>query len=204
LKTTRTHSLTSRSRASLLAATGAIALLAASSCSTLVGSVKPVDRKSERYGILDLSREAPQAWKKLETAQLLPEDAQITSNASAFSSEISDMAFQSQRTSAIISLNSSCRKGRGAASDLQPYLRELFLGMTDREDQAEPRETTLSGVPALSQTVEGRMAGELTKIEAVVLSKADCVYDLMYISRPEAFAVHEKDFKRFVSSLRLR
>lgn len=181
----------------------AAGVLALSACSTIVGNVKPVDEKSDHYVILDLARENPAVWMKLDDSQLQPKDAQIGTNKEAFSSEVTDFAFQAIKNSAIISLNSSCRKGRGVISDLTPYLRELFLGMSDKVEQ-EQKKTTAGGVPALERTVDGKMAGERTKIRAFVLSKNDCVFDLMYISRPERFETHEADFNRFVSSLRLR
>ncbi len=182
---------------------GIVTFLTLSSCSTLVGNIKPVDEKSDRYQIVDLAKEQPTLWRKLSAASLQPKDAQIGTNADAFSSEVTDFAFQSVKTAAIISLNSSCRKGRGAAAELTPYLNELLLGITDISEKTE---TTLevAGVPAAQEIVAGRMAGESTKIQALVLAKNDCVYDLMYISRPDRFSTHEADFNRFVSSLRLR
>ena len=101
------------------------------SCSTLVGNVKPVDQKSDDYGVLDLAQENPAVWRRLSEKQLQPKDAQIGTNKKAFSSEITDIAYQSLKTSAIISLNSSCREGRESISDLAPYLRELLLGITE-------------------------------------------------------------------------
>lgn len=178
-------------------------LLATSSCSTIVGTIKPVDEKSEDYSAIDLAREYPGIWKKLEEKQLVPRDAEIGSNTDAFSSEITDVAYQSTKTAAIISLNSSCRQGREQVINLSPVLRELLLGMTEVEERTEAP-MKVSGVPALGSTVEGKMAGERTKIRAVVLSKDECVYDLMYISRPNRFKVHEDDFNRFVSSFKLR
>ena len=174
-----------------------------SGCSTLVGSIAPVDEKSEKYGILNLAEENPKVWRELSEKQLQPRDAKIGTNSEAFSSEVTDFAYQSLVTSAIISLNSSCRKGRGPIPDLNPYLRELFLGMTDVKDEPA-KKVTLSDMQGLERTVEGKMAGEETKIRAIVLSRNDCVFDLMYISRPNRFQTHEADFNRFVSSLRLR
>lgn len=182
---------------------GVVSFLTLASCSTIVGNVKPVDEKSDRYWIADLSEDQPTIWKKLDAAQLLPKDAQIGTDSDAFSSEVTDFAFQSKKTAAIISLNSSCRKGRGAPSELKPYLRELLLGLTDMSEQTETA-TRVAGVPAIEGIVAGKMGGEKTKIRAIVLSKHDCIYDLMYISRPDRFPTHEGDFNRFVSSLRLR
>lgn len=177
--------------------------LTLAACSTLVGNVKPVDEKSSAYGVLDLAKENPAVWRRLDDAQLRPKDAQIGTNKQAFSSEITDFAYQSRKTSAIISLNSSCRAGRDAIPDLAPYLRELLLGMTDVSERAETSRQ-VAGVEAREATVAGKMAGERTKIQALVLAKNGCVYDLMYISRPDRFALHESDFNRFVSSLKLR
>lgn len=180
-----------------------VSFLTLASCSTIVGNVKPVDEKSDYYQVADLSAEAPGVWKKLDTALLIAKDARIGTNSDAFSSEITDYAFQSKKTAAIISLNSSCRKGRGTPNDLDIYLRELLLGITDITEQSR-NATQVAGVPAAEGIVAGKMAGERTKIRAVVLSKNDCVYDLMYISRPDRFPTHEADFNHFVSSLRLR
>lgn len=182
---------------------GLVSILTLASCSTIVGNVKPVDEKSDRYQIIDLSKEQPLVWRNLDAAQLLPKDAQIGNNSDAFSSEVTDFAVQSRKTAAIISLNSACRKGRGSLNDLKPYLNELFLGITDITERSEAT-PIVAGVPALEGVVAGKMAGEKTKIRAIVLSKSDCVYDLMYISRPDRFPTHEADFNRFVSSLRLR
>ena len=177
--------------------------LALCGCSTLVGSVKPVDQKSNDYGVLDLAKASPDVWRRLDDSQLIPTDAQISSNTEAFSSEITDMAFQSKKTVEIISMNTSCREGREPISDLRPFLNELLLGISDVTERTE-KPTQLSGTPALEGTVAGNMAGQATKIRAIVLSKAGCVYALMYISRPNRYSAHEADFTRFISSLRLR
>lgn len=181
----------------------AVIILALSGCSTLVGSVKPRDGKSRAYGILNLAKASPEAWRQLDDSQLIPSDAQISQNTEAFSSEITDLAFQSKKTGAIISMNTSCRDGRAEISDLRPFLNELLLGISDVTERTEVR-TQLSGAPALEGRIAGNMADQATKIRAIVLSKEDCVYDLMYISRPNRFADHEADFDRFISSLRLR
>lgn len=180
-----------------------VILVTLSSCSTLVGNVKPVDEKSTAYGVLDLAIENPQVWAPLDDSQLRPKDAQIGTNKKAFSSEITDVAYQSLRTSGIISLNSSCRNGRDVVKDLSPYLRELLLGMTDVVERTESRRK-VADTEALETIVAGKMAGERTKIQALVLAKDGCIYDLMYIARPERFPTHAADFNRFVSSLRLR
>ncbi len=177
--------------------------LTTSSCSTFVGNVKPIDEKSDDYGVLNLARDNSAAWRQLNDSQLMPPDARIGENSDVFSSEITDLAFQSKRTSAIVSLNSSCRQGRERITDLRPYLNELFLGISDVTERIDTP-FRLSGANALEGRVTGKMAGQDTRIRAVVVASSDCIYDLMYISRPTQYSVHEGDFNRFISSLRLR
>jgi hypothetical protein len=180
-----------------------VILLTFNSCSTLVGNVKPIDEKSTDYGVLDLAREQPDKWKRLDVSKLRPKDAKIGTSEKAFAAEITDIAYQSIKTSAIISLNSSCREGRVSIPDLEPYLRELLLGMTNvTEREEKPRD--VNGVSGREGIAAGKMAGQQTKIHAIVLGEESCLYDLMYISRPDLYPIHEADFNRFVSSLRLR
>jgi len=174
--------------------------LSLSACSTLVGNVKPVDEKSEQYEIIELS---PEGWTKLDPTSLVSEKARFDPKSSTYSSEVTDLTYQSKKTAGIISLNSSCRSGRAQEENLELITRELLLGITGvtlRTDQKISVQTT----PALQTTVQGKIAGELTKIRTVVLSRGECIYDLMYVSTPERFKTHEEDFNRFVSSLRLR
>jgi len=167
-------------------------------CSTLVGSVKPVDEKSHRYQIAELS---PSQWRKLDPKLLLSSD--IPDNPEAYSSEVSDVTYQSLKTAAIISLNSACREGRDEVENLEGIANELLLGMSDVTERKE-EEIKISGHRALQTTVEGRLERRATRIRTVVLSSGACVYALMYISEPRKFGVHEADFTRFISSLRLR
>lgn len=173
------------------------------SCSTLVGNVKPVDEKSTSYWVTDLSAEAPRTWMKLDSKAVAEAGEAVNPESEAFSNEVSDLAFQSKKTAAIISLNSACRKGREDQVNLQTFSHELILGIHSVKDRDE-KPIEVAGQKALQATVEGRMAGEETKIRTVVLQKRECVYDLMYIARPERFSAHEADFSRFVSSLQLR
>ncbi len=173
---------------------GLVILLAnVSGCSVLVGNVKPVDQKSETYRALNLAEGNPD-WKKLELA---PHDGDPTR-----ATDSSDVAYQSTRTSSIISLNSVCRPG-GNPDSLHDISRLLFLGITDVSLKDE-KDLQLEGVPALQTTVQGRLNGEQVRLRSVVLRKEVCVYDLMYVARPDRFASQEPDFNRFVASLRLK
>jgi hypothetical protein len=42
------------------------------------------------------------------------------------------------------------------------------------------------------------------KLRTVVLRRGSCVYDLMYVARPEHFKDNEPDFAHFIASLKLK
>ena len=181
-------------------------LVAISGCSVIIGNIKPVDEKAHNYVIANLERDAPLKWKKLTDVQMAdpnsPEEDKAVSK-EAYSSEVSDLAYQSKKNASIVSLNTACRSARVIEQTLPEITRSLLLGMGDvTENDQKPLQ--LQGVEALETTVQGRMSGQTTKVRTVVLKKDSCVYDLMYVSRPEQFPVHEEDFAAFVSSLRLR
>jgi hypothetical protein len=166
-------------------------LLLAPGCA-LVGNVKPIDEKSETYQVDDLSKGLGD-WTKL------PPQSGGSSDSSS-----SDVAFQSQKTASIISLNSACRPSfETEHRDLKTFTNLLFLGISEVTQRNE-RDLTLQSVPALETTLKGKLNDEEMMLRTVVLQRGECVYDLMYVSRPEHFAENEADFSRFVDSLKLR
>jgi hypothetical protein len=172
-----------------------------SGCSLFFGNVKPVEEKSESYGFLDLSKTNPD-WVRLDPKTSLEVDE--TSSPSP-ESEISDVVFQSKNAASIISLNSACKsyKTSGETLPLKTLTNELLLGISEVSYRDETP-LTMEGSPALQTTIQGKLNGENMKLRTVVLQKLNCVYDLMYVARPEHFNAGEPDFSRFVSSLRLR
>ncbi len=168
-----------------------------SGCGVLIGNVKPSDHKAEGYGIAQLDRDSPADWKKLEG----PNSA---SDVDSAASEVPDASYQSKKNSSIISINSNCREGRDTQDlSLHEFTRQLLLGMTDVELNEE-KETSLQNIPALQTTLKGKMNREPVMLRSIVLKKKECVYDLMYISRPEHFQIHEPDFTKFIASLRIK
>lgn len=187
------------------------ALIAASSGCAIVGNVRPVEEKSETYGYLDLSKTNPD-WVKLSPQASAGADDHLEPT------EVTDVAFQSKDTASIISLNSACRKNTEMVeTDLRELTNQLLLGMTDitlREEKG----LEIRNTPALQTTVQGTLAPENGSTKAskkkrsfpammlrtVVLRRGGCVYDMVYMARPQFFAKHEQDFSQFVASLRLK
>lgn len=163
--------------------------LLASGCSLFIGNVKPVDEKSDDYSIMDLSRFNPD-WTRLPTEK----DPART--------DITDLGYRSQMSGAIVSLNSGCRASRDTTQPLEELSRQLLLGIDDIEGR-EDKTYSLSGQPALETTLQGRMNSKLVKLRTIVVKKDGCVFDLMYLARPDRFAEKESDFSRFAQSLRL-
>lgn len=169
-------------------------LLTQTACGLLIGNIKPVDEKSDAYGVADLSKETP-GWTKLDAAVRDSEDT---------SSDISDVAYQSQKTSSIISLNSACRPNTEKnPKTLKEFTNLLLLGISD-VSLREEKDLTLQDSPALQTTIRGKLNGEEMMLQTVVLRRRSCVYDLMYVARPEYFAENEPTFAHFIASLRVK
>jgi len=174
-------------------------ILFSSGCGILLGNVRPEDEKSASYGVTDLAKEAPTVWRKLDAASegVNPKDTDATQT------EVADVAYQNKKSSAIISLNSVCRTQPDEKNNLKEDAKLLFLGISEvtlREEMS----TELQGAPALETTLQGKLNHEPVKLRAVVTRRKTCLYDLLYVSRPERFPENEADFGRFVSSLRLK
>lgn len=177
-----------------LSALLALLLMMLAGCGTgvLIGNVKPVDEKSESYGVMDLTKGNPD-WIKLD-----PKSGDINST------EIEDVAFQSKSTAAIVSLNSACRDSKEYENkDLRSLTNVLLLGAADVTLRDE-KELTVSGNPALQTTIEGKINSEKIMLRTVVIKRRTCVYDLVYVARPQTFDAHVEDFSHFVASLRLK
>ncbi|OFZ83608.1 MAG: hypothetical protein A3K03_09570 [Bdellovibrionales bacterium RIFOXYD1_FULL_44_7] len=173
-------------------------MLLSSGCGVLIGNVKPVDEKSEEYYVTDLSK-SNNDWVKLDPAST--SEKQRENNEST---EISDVTFQSKSTASIISLNSACRPNlQKQKHDLREFTRELLFGISDITRRTE-KETSVSGETALETTVRGKLNTEPMMLRTVILQHRKCVYDLMYIARPNFFKKHLDDFSRFVASLKLK
>jgi hypothetical protein len=180
--------------------------LAASGCGLLIGNVKPVDEKSDHYGVLDLSKDKPSAWTRLDPAEGEPD---ATRDPETTRTEVSDVAFQAKRSPSIIALNSSCRPSthKPEQGDEKDQLRELtdqlLLGISGATQRVE-KNLTIQTTPALETTLQGKMNGRPISVRTVVLRRNACVYDLLYMAPPTHFEENEKDFSNFVASLRIK
>ncbi len=200
------HSL----KPSLTAQFGALVLpfllVVSSGCSVVVGNVKPLEEKSTEYGVMDLSHSNPD-WKKLDPAKTAAQGESMKAQDMS-PTEVSDVAYQSATTASIISLDSACRQSldsqkKTVEQDLKSLTDLLLLGITD-VTLREERGMEIQKNPALETTIIGKLNGEPMQIRTVVMKRQNCVYDLVYMSRPSYFEKQLSDFSHFVASLRLR
>ncbi len=197
-----------------------------SGCSLLIGNVKPIAEKSESYEYLDLSSQS-KSWKKLSdssaggskpvatahaitTPQVIESDSNIepSNNDDAQSNDNTDLAFQSKNNSSIISLNSACRVSFSddlsqSQAQLRAKANELLLGITHITERDE-KMIEVQKTPALETTIQGELNQESVRIRTIVLNAKGCLYDLMYIAKPEHFNESESDFKKFVLGFKLK
>jgi hypothetical protein len=198
-------SSSSRSFSFALVSTLVLALVS-SACSVVVGNVKPLEEKSTEYGVMDLSK-SNSDWLKLDPKKTAAQSESIKEQ-DVSPTEVSDVAFQSKSTASIISLDSACRNldsttNTSVNRDLRTLTDLLLLGITDVTLRTE-RGMEVQKTPALETTIQGKLNGEPMQIRTVVLKRQSCVYDLVYMARPQFFERHLDDFLHFVASLRLR
>lgn len=188
-------------RPSLLVTICFFIAVATSSCSVVVGNVKPVDEKSTQYGVMDLSAGNPE-WLKLDPAKT--DQYGDLKSGDVMSTEISDAAYQEKETASIISIDSACRNSNAQSqADLKTLTDMLFLGVTDvtlREEEG----LEVQKNAALQTTLSGKLNGEPIMFRTVVMKRGTCVYDFVYMARPRYFAKHQDDFSHFVASIRLK
>ena len=178
-----------------------IAVMALSSgCSTLIGNIKPVEDKSTRYKVIDLSLTNSE-WTRLGARQEDPSGRNTPETVEK--TQTSDLSFQSKKTASIISLNSACREDQGDEEhSLKDFSRTLLLGISEIKT-VDQKNLQIDQVAALETTVDGKLNSQPVKLRTVVLKDQDCLFDLMYVARPEHFLQNEDDFEKFISSLRL-
>jgi hypothetical protein len=159
-------------------------------CGLLFGGEQKVDTKSRDYQITRLDREG--GWRVLQ--DIVPE-----------SGDRSDVAFENEKSGAIISLNSVC--GPYAERNLDAGVRNLLIGLTGG-GKAEIKPTQVDGIEAREATVnaktEDKGSAAEVKVHAFVLHKGGCSFDLMHIARPSRFQETEDTFERFVRGFHAR
>ncbi len=107
--------------------------------------------------------------------------------------------FQERALGAVILAHVDCRESSDAP--LNVLRNTLLIGFTDRRI-VEEQPVTLAGRAALRSRVDARLDGVPVEIDAYVLKKDACVYDLVYAAPPERAAAGRPAFQAFVAGFR--
>jgi hypothetical protein len=133
---------------------------------------------SMQYSIGTLGRE----WRKVK----------VTEN---------DIAFYNTIYSAIIQINSTCRKDYEDVS--LPILRDhLLYGLTDRKI-VEKQQRMLDRRAALLTRIKAKLDGVAVEASVMIMKKNSCIYDFAYISRPRHFGRGIGDFYRVIHGFKV-
>ena len=176
----------------------AAAWVSLSGCGILIGNTRPVEERSESYVVGDLAAVNPK-WIRVKP---IPKDQ--ASSTDREETEVSDVTYHSTETESVIALNSSCRPSFGNPQHtLNLATQQLLMGMSHITERLE-QSGDIAQTQGLETTIHGLISGRNFKMRVIVLKKGTCLYDLMYLSEPDQFPLHEKEFSYFVSSLRLK
>jgi hypothetical protein len=141
--------------------------------------------KSSEYRV----QAPPSPWHKLE----------VGTDPNAPDSMKADVAYENPDTGAIISLNSLCRKYSDAS--LESLTANLVRGIGKRE-LIDQQEITVNGAKALDSVYSGEVDKVPLRIRTVVLAKASCTYDFIYVAIPKRDKDGGRAFEAFLASFK--
>ncbi len=110
------------------------------------------------------------------------------------------LAFRDDAHGASILVNARCL----SADDRTPLValtNHLLIGATERVYVSQEA-TPFDGREALHTRVQAKWDGVPMMMDVFVLSKDGCVYDFVYLARPEGFEDGAASFERFVRGFR--
>jgi len=114
--------------------------------------------------------------------------------------EVSDaqLAFRDDENDATVAVNGRCGKD-GDDVPLEALTQHLFLQCTEREVRKQ-EVVPLDGREAMRTELDAKLDGVRKGFVVYVLKKDGCVYDFLFISRPETLEAGAARFDAFVSS----
>jgi hypothetical protein len=106
-----------------------------------------------------------------------------------------DLAFRDPRLDAVIMANADCNE---RDAPLPVLANSLVIGFTERQITHEET-VALAGRDALHRELTAKLDGVPVALDAFVLKKDGCVYDLVYSAPPERYAAGKPAFAGFVA-----
>jgi hypothetical protein len=154
-----------------------------SSCSILVGNIKPTYNHSTSYSVLSLESYYLE-WKQINDLS-------------------SDLVYQSEKTKSRIALTTLCKKDHIISQDVKTLSNELLHTLEDAKIE-EQTTIQLAEKNAYSSIYSGNIQGEMRIINTVVLVNDQCIYDFILISQEKFMPADKLIFEKFVRSFQLK
>ena len=122
--------------------------------------------------------QAPERWRAIQASGAL-------------------LAYRDDQADATVAVNGRCgRDGDDVA--LQSLTQHLFLLFTDRQIKQQ-QVVAMDGREAMRTTLTAKLDGVQKAFATYVMKKDGCVYDFLYISRPDTFDANVGQFDSFVA-----
>jgi hypothetical protein len=112
------------------------------------------------------------------------------------------LAFDDSANSATIAVNGRCDRD-GEDVPLRSLTQHLFIDFTDRDIHSEDV-VPFDGREAMRTDVSAKLDGVERHLVVWVMKKDKCVYDLMYLARPDRFAAGVGTFDAWVKGFSAR
>jgi len=106
-----------------------------------------------------------------------------------------DRVWQSRKTGNTIAYNSACQEK--LKEDLGTLEKGILSGV-DNVKIISQIKLTVDGAPAERTRAEGKTDGVPISIDLVTIKKANCTYDLAYVTRTVTFQTEQNVFQQFV------
>ncbi len=113
-----------------------------------------------------------------------------------------DYAWYNANIGATIYIDSNCGQ-RFEDRPLQDSINSLTVGLRNHEEPIQ-RDLFLDGREALMLQTKGNLDGVEVQMAVVALAKNRCLFDFVYITRPESFAKGFGDFHQLLHSFETR
>lgn len=110
------------------------------------------------------------------------------------------LAYRDDRVEATIAVGGRCGKD-GDDVPLEALTQHLFIHFTERE-VVEQKRLSMDGREALRTQMLAKLDGVARGFVVYVLKKDGCVYDFLYIGRPESLVSDAEPFDRYVAGFR--
>lgn len=107
------------------------------------------------------------------------------------------LAFADHATGGAVEINAQCGKDADDVP-LSALTKHLLIGYTERNFREE-KLLPLDGREALHTVVDAKLDGVQVTLDAYVMKKDGCVYDLVYVAKPSTYEAAAAGFAAFVA-----